>query len=69
MILLIGIIIICVGLVLFMWSAFGLEEKGKEEVTSSSLVNSSAQKVQTDATQRVAFVVYEVAQTCLKATS
>lgn len=30
MMLLIGIIIICVGLVLFMWSAFGLEEEGEE---------------------------------------
>ena len=30
MILLIGIIIICVGLVLFMWGAFGLEEEGEE---------------------------------------
>ena len=31
---------------------------GKEEVTSSSLVNSSEQKMKTNATQKGGFVVY-----------
>lgn len=29
--LIIGFILICIGLVTFIWCAFGLEEKGEEE--------------------------------------